>query len=153
MIPLASQVVQKATEGQVYTFNSTEAATSGSITSATAYFNPNWTYSVDIVTVNHGTTVTLYTPFSFKVDDVLARPVGGANGGASVTVKNGTDSITNAIDLGGTDENNVRATSVDQTYYAFDAGDNDLVLTFASTEASTTSTYSCRVIIYVTPDV
>lgn len=153
MQPLANQAVHKVVNGQVYTYPSADVVTSGSITSATAYLHPNWSITVDIVTVNNATTVTLDTPFSFKIDDILVRPVGGANGGATVTVKNGSDSISNAMDLGGTDENNVRATSIDQTYYAFDEGDDDLVLTFASTEGSTTSTYSCRVIIYVTPDV
>lgn len=152
MLKLTNQVVEKITNAQVYTYPSADVVTSGSITSATAKIFPNWTIVVTITTVNNGTTVTLDTPFAFKLTDVLVLMTSGGNGGGSLTVKNNTDAITDAIDLGDGDKDLQRAGTIDDEFDTFAKDADDLVLTFAATEGSTPSTFSCRVVIFVTPN-
>ena len=147
----SNRKVYKMDQMQIYTYPSASVVTSGSITSAAAVLNPNFTIVVTIDTVNNGTTVTLDTPFNFVIDDVLVQMTSAGNGGGTLTVKNDGDAITDAIDLGNGDTDLQRAGTIDDAYYTFSKDDDDLVLTFAATEGSTVSTYSCRVIIYVTP--
>jgi len=148
---LANRKVYKVNQSQIYTYPTASVVTSGSITSAAAVLNPNFTIVVTIGTVNNATTVTLDTPFAFTVDDVLVQMTSAGNSGGTLIVSNTTDAITDAIDLGNGDTDLQRAGTIDDAYYTFAKDDNDLVLTFAATEGSTVSTYSCRVIIYVTP--
>lgn len=147
----SNRVAYKVDQMQIYTYPTASVVTSGSITSAAAVINPNYTIVVTIGTVNNATTVTLDTPFAFYLEDVLVQMTSAGNGGGTLTVKNNTDSITDAIDCGNGDKDLQRAGTIDDTYATFAKDDDDLVLTFAATEGSTISTFSCRVIIYVTP--
>jgi len=71
----------------------------------------------------------------------------------SCQLKNTTTAITDAVDQGGVaDMYSVEAAYIDDSQDAFAVGDDDLVLTFAGDDASSTSTNSCRVIIYIQPN-
>jgi len=154
---LVNQPAWKIKDLQVYTYGTDAITVTGTDGSATAKIHPNWTIVVEAVAMNTSKTITLDTPFPFKIIGMKVINTGGASerGTDSVQLKNGTSAITDAVDQGGLvgyDFYDVREAYIDDAHDTFAAGNDDLVLTFAANPASTASTNTCRVIIYIQPE-
>ena len=149
---ITEQVIQKMMKFQIYTYPSGDVTVTGTDGSATATICPNNTIVVEAALMNNAATITLKTPIAFKLLRAQVLQTSTNNGGCTLTLKNNTDSITDAVDVGSGDTKFIDSSQIDDAYDAFAIGDNDLVLTFAATEASTVSTNSCRVIIFIQPN-
>ncbi len=55
-------------------------------------------------------------PEKFEIIDVWCINNGGATGATTITIKNGSDSVTDAIDVNVADKTIVRAGTIDDTY-------------------------------------
>ena len=152
----ANREYYKLLEGQIYTYPSDDVTVTGTDGSATAVISPNNTIVVEATTMNDAATITLATPIGFKVTGMkVINTLGGdkVQGAMSCQLKNTTTAITDAVDQGGVaDMYSVEAAYIDDAQDTFAVDDDDLVLTFAGDDASSTSTNSCRVIIYIQPN-
>ena len=152
---LTNEVAWKIKDLQKYTYASGDITVSGTDGSATAVISANWTIIVEATKLNDDATITLTTPFPFKVIGMrVINTLGGdkTQGAMTCQLKNTTTAITNAVDQGGVaDTYFVDAAYIDDAQDTFAAGDDDLVLTFTGDTSSSTSTNSCRVIIYIEP--
>ena len=96
----------------------------------TAKLYPDFTLHVTISGAANGKIVTVNTPFGFKLVDLMCIATGTVTTG-TLTAKNSTDAITSAVVVT-TDKVITRTTLIDDEYYEFTAGDNDLKLVVAT---------------------
>jgi len=152
---LENSTIWKIKNLETYTYVGGNIAVTGTDGSATAKITPNWTIIVEATKLNNAATITLATPFSFKVlgMKVINTTDGDkVQGAMTCQLKNNTSAVTDILNQGYVDDTYSReAAYIDDAYDTFEAGDDDLVLTFAADESSSTSTNSCRVIIYIEP--
>jgi hypothetical protein len=124
----------------------------GSAGSATAKLYPNNTIVVEATTMNDDKTITLTTPIAFKVTGMRVIATTTQTGLSTVGLLNDTDAITDTVDMGIADTYFADAALINDAYDTFADGDDDLVVTFVADPASTPSTNTCRVIIYIQPN-
>lgn len=93
--------------------------------SATVTAQHNDKFVIDCTACEAAKTLTIETPFPFEVSGVTV--IHGNTTACTVTVKNGTDSITDAIAATTTDGAVVNAAKVLDSYSTFSKDDDDLV--------------------------
>lgn len=81
---------------------------------------------VDAVDAQAAKTITIPTPIGFKVLDVMT--IHGDDVACTVQVKNGGSAVSDAISIGASDKDINRASTIDDAYDDFAAGDDDLVI-------------------------
>lgn len=97
---------------------------------------------IEVITPNSATDTDVTVPYNIRVLDVVAVKI-VANGSTSdaVTVKNGSNPITNAMSLNINDQVLVRATSLNDAYQDVDAG--------GVLRATTAKTTDCQSVVRV----
>ena len=96
----------------------------------TAKLYPDYTIHVGISGAADAKIVTVNTPFGFKLVNMIVVATGTVTTG-TLTAKNSTSSITSAVTVT-TDKAINKSTSIDDAYYEFSLGDNDLKLVVAT---------------------
>ena len=83
---------------------------------------------IDVNGLASSETLTINTPWDFEIYDVwVITKKGGEVSPSTVTIKNNTTAITNSLNTIAT-KAIVRATTIDDTEAAFNAGDDDLMV-------------------------
>ena len=101
---------------------------------------------VSITDIASGEIATVNTPFTFEILDIVLRVTnGGEVTSKTLTVKNGTDSISSAMSMA-TDKARVVPTTVDSAYTTFTKDDNNLNFVSSAHAAG-----DCKVILTILP--
>lgn len=72
---------------------------------------------------NASTDITIEAPCALRIFDVQAIALANGGAGDTVQIKNGSNAVTDALDLQGADKAIVRASTIDNDYCDFAEGD------------------------------